>query len=40
MSIYTNYIEGVSILLFIFLSLPNPTIYKEVRVLKKRDYRE
>ena len=36
MSIYTNYIEGVFILLFPFISLPNPTVYKEVRVLKKR----
>ena len=34
MSLYTNYIEGVYIFYFLS-SLSNPTVYKEVRVLKK-----
>ena len=32
MSIYTNYIEGFSFLLFFSLSPSNPIVYKEVRV--------
>ena len=35
MSLYTNYIEGVFIFISFPLSLSNPTVYKEVRVLKK-----
>ena len=35
MSLYTNYIEDVYFFFLSSLSLSNPKVYKEVRVLKK-----